>query len=256
MAQLTMATPTAVRREESFASDRRQVGLAATPRHVALVPDGNRRWAHQRGLSTLEGHRAGARAIDRFIDVCRARGIEFVTVWPLTLRNLERRSADEVRNLLALLYRYVLDHRDFYLAERIRFRVIGNLERLRPTYAALVDTLQSLQEETGHHDGMTLSWALSYGGRDEIIRAVRRLIESGVPPHVVDEAMFAHHLDTAGQPDPELFLRTGGDRRLSGFLAYQAEYAELRFTQTLMPDLEAAEVEQVLDSFATRRYSQ
>jgi undecaprenyl diphosphate synthase len=253
MTQLTMAT--AVLREEPSAPHHAQHGLATTPRHVALIPDGNRRWAHQRGLPALEGHRAGARAIDRFMDICQAWGIEFVTIWPLSPRT-RYRPADQIRALEAVLRQYIADHRDLYLARRIRFRVIGDLERVRPASPALVETMLSFQAETAHHDGMTLSWALNYGGRDEVIRAVRRLIESGVPARAVDEAMFARHLDAADQPDPDLVLRTGGDRRLSGFMPYQTEYAELRFTQTLLPDLQAAEVEEVLESFAERRYSQ
>jgi undecaprenyl diphosphate synthase len=224
-------------------------------RHVALIPDGNRRWARQRGLPAIEGHRAGGYALDRFIDVCHAGGIKFLTVWPLSPRNLDR-PPDEILSLFAVMHRYLLERRDFYRAHRMRFTVIGDLEPLQHQCTALIDLIRSIQAETASYDAMTLTMAFNYNGRDEIVRATRRLIEHGVPAHAIDQAAFARHLDTGDQPDPEIILRTGGDCRLSGFLPYQAQYAELCFTPTLMPDLEAAEVNALLASFAARRYSQ
>lgn len=195
-------------------------------------------------------------AIDRFIDVCRARRIAFVTIWPISARNLQGRKPDEVRHLFGLLNAYFLTHRSFYQANRIRLRVIGDFERLDGICGDLIDTLGTLQAETATYLDMTLTVALNYSGRDEIVRAAQRMIHAGVPAETVDEALFARHLDTAEHPDPDLILRTGGDSRLSGFLPYQAEYAELRFTDTLMPDLEPAEVEALLASYSARRHSQ
>lgn len=225
------------------------------PRHVGLIPDGNRRWACQHGVSTIEGHRAGSRAIDRFIEICRARGIAFVTIWPFSQRNMGR-TRDEVGGLLALLGDYIAARRSVYRAHRIRFRMIGDVEGLRDSHSSLIDTLMAVQAETASHDAITLTMALNYGGRDKIVRAAQRLIQAGVAADALDETLFARHLDAADQPPPDLILRTGGDRRLSGFLTFQAEYAELRFTSTLLPDLEDAEIEALLTSHGQRRYSQ
>ena len=220
--------------------------------HLAVIMDGNGRWAEKRHLPRLMGHRAGAEALDRCLHFCKAAGIRYLTVYAFSTENWKR-SAEEVGGLMKLLSTYIHTKEKELIANGIRFRVIGRRtdlsEKLRGEIAAL--------EEKTKDGAFTLVVALSYGGRDEIVRAAKnfnaeaqRRREHG--ESVEDEAVFSSCLDTAGIPDPDLIVRTSGELRISNFLLWQAAYAEFYFTDVLWPDFDQAEFDKALESYAKR----
>lgn len=212
----------------------------SAPRHVAVIMDGNGRWAKAKGLPRLMGHRAGADALDRVMHYCRDAGVEFLTVYAFSTENWKR-STEEVSGLMKLLSSFIHKKEKELVGNDIRFRVIGRRtdlsEKLQKEIAAL--------EEKTSGGSFTLVVALSYGGRDEIIRAAAKF-QGGT------EEDFSALLDTAGMPDPDLLIRTSGELRLSNFLLWQAAYAEFYFTDVLWPDFGREEFDKALASFATR----
>ena len=216
--------------------------------HLAVIMDGNGRWAEKRHLPRLMGHRAGAEALDRCLHFCKAAGIRYLTVYAFSTENWKR-SAEEVGGLMKLLSTYIHTKEKELIANGIRFRVIGRRtdlsEKLRGEIAAL--------EEKTKDGAFTLVVALSYGGRDEIVRAAakwaRDAAADGAP---LTEAEFARFLDTADIPDPDLIIRTSGEQRTSNFLLWQSAYAEYYFTDTLWPDFDQAEFDKALESYAKR----
>jgi len=220
--------------------------------HLAVIMDGNGRWAEKRHLPRLAGHRAGAESLDRTMHWCKEAGIKYLTVYAFSTENWKR-SAEEVGGLMKLLSTYIHTKEKELIANGIRFRVIGRRtdlsEKLRGEIAAL--------EEKTKDGEFTLVVALSYGGRDEIVRAAKnfnaeaqRRREHG--ESVEDEAVFSSCLDTAGIPDPDLIVRTSGELRLSNFLLWQAAYAEFYFTDVLWPDFDKQEFDKALASFSKR----
>ena len=212
--------------------------------HLAVIMDGNGRWAEKRHLPRLMGHRAGAEALDRCLHFCKAAGIRYLTVYAFSTENWKR-SAEEVGGLMKLLSTYIHTKEKELIANGIRFRVIGRRtdlsEKLRGEIAA--------REEKTKDGAVTLVVALSYGGRDEIVRAAAKWAAAGGEP---TEAAFAAFLDTAGIPDPDLIIRTSGEQRTSNFLLWQSAYAEYYFTDTLWPDFDQAEFDKALESYAKR----
>lgn len=216
--------------------------------HLAVIMDGNGRWAEKRHLPRLMGHRAGAEALDRCLHFCKAAGIRYLTVYAFSTENWKR-SAEEVGGLLKLLSTYIHTKEKELIANGIRFRVIGRRtdlsEKLRGEIAAL--------EEKTKDGAFTLVVALSYGGRDEIVRAAakwaRDAAADGAP---LTEAEFARFLDTADIPDPDLIIRTSGEQRTSNFLLWQSAYAEYYFTETLWPDFDQAAFDKALAAYAGR----
>ena len=205
-------------------------------RHVAIIMDGNGRWAQARGLPRLEGHRGGARAVQRIITHCRESGLQFLTLYAFSMENWSR-PRHEVEGLMRLLVRF-LTERGRELAENgIQLRTIGDIGRLPRRARNLIDRVISSTREL---DGMRLSLALSYGGRDEIVRAARRLVNRAIGGELdagaVDEDLLADELDTLDTPPVDLVIRSGGERRLSNFLLWQSAYAELYFTDRPWPD--------------------
>ncbi len=216
--------------------------------HLAVIMDGNGRWAEKRHLPRLMGHRAGAEALDRCLHFCKAAGIRYLTVYAFSTENWKR-SAEEVGGLMKLLSTYIHTKEKELIANGIRFRVIGRRtdlsEKLRGEIAAL--------EEKTKDGAFTLVVALSYGGRDEIVRAAakwaRDAAADGAP---LTEAEFARFLDTADIPDPDLIIRTSGEQRTSNFLLWQSAYAEYYFTETLWPDFDQAAFDKALAAYAGR----
>ena len=216
--------------------------------HLAVIMDGNGRWAEKRHLPRLMGHRAGAEALDRCLHFCKAAGIRYLTVYAFSTENWKR-SAEEVGGLMKLLSTYIHTKEKELIANGIRFRVIGRRtdlsEKLRGEIAAL--------EEKTKDGAFTLVVALSYGGRDEIVRAAakwaRDAATDGAP---LTEAEFARFLDTADIPDPDLIIRTSGEQRTSNFLLWQSAYAEYYFTETLWPDFDQAAFDKALAAYAGR----
>ena len=210
----------------------RQVNYEQLPAHVAIIMDGNGRWAAQRHLPRVEGHRAGIDSVRDVVETSARLGIEVLTLYAFSVENWKR-PRTEVNMLMMLLKRYIRLELGTLLKNNIRFRVIGRIEELAP------DVQKELEigiRKTEGNTGMLFNIALNYGGRAEIVDAARRAIAAGVDPSTLDESRFAEFLYTAGQPDPDLLIRTSGEMRVSNFLLWQIAYAEIWVTDTLWPD--------------------
>lgn len=222
------------------------------PRHVALIMDGNGRWAKARGLPRIAGHRAGAKAVRRCIEAAIDQGVEWLTLFAFSSENW-RRPEGEVMDLTALLRQYLRSEVSELLKNGVRFRVIGDRSRFS---ADLRDELEAAERRTKDCQRLTLVLALSYGGRAEILMAAKAMAEAAgrgaVDPVTLDEDGFAGFLSTAGMPDPDLLIRTSGECRLSNFLLWQCAYAELVFLDVLWPDFDATHFAAALAEFARR----
>jgi undecaprenyl diphosphate synthase len=210
----------------------RQVNFDQLPAHVAIIMDGNGRWASQRHLPRVEGHRAGIDSVRDVVETSARLGIDVLTLYAFSMENWKRPRA-EVNMLMLLLKRYIRLELPTLLKNNIRFRVIGRSEELS------VDVQHELDlgiAKTAANTGMLFNIALNYGGRAEIVDAARRAIASGMSPDDLDERRFGDFLYTAGQPDPDLLIRTSGEMRVSNFLLWQIAYAEIWVTDTLWPD--------------------
>ncbi len=219
------------------------------PRHVAIIMDGNGRWAQLRGLPRLAGHRAGVQNIRRVVEACAKHGIGTLTLYAFSTENWGRPPA-EVHGLLGLLEE-ALDRETAHLhANGVRVRHLGELDSLPES---LVHGIQRALALTADNRRMTLNVAFNYGGRAEIVRAVRKLVAAGVPPEQIDEETFTRYLDTAGQPDPDLIIRTAGEMRVSNFLIWQSAYAEYYSTPVFWPDFDEEELLKALAAFSQRK---
>jgi undecaprenyl diphosphate synthase len=210
----------------------REVHFESLPGHIAIIMDGNGRWAAQRHLPRVEGHRAGIESVRDVVETSARLGIGALTLYAFSVENWKR-PATEVSALMTLLKRYLRLELNAINRNNIRFQVIGRTDELAR------DVLQELdagQAATARNTGMLFNIALNYGGRAEIVDAARRAIEAGVRPSELDERKFAEFLYTAGQPDPDLLIRTSGEMRVSNFLLWQIAYAEIWVTDTLWPD--------------------
>jgi len=210
----------------------RQIALDRLPVHVAIIMDGNGRWAAQRHLPRVEGHRAGIDAVRDTVETAARLGIRVLTLYAFSVENWKRPRA-EVTTLMLLLKRYLRSELNTLLRNDIRFNVIGRMHELG---SDVQDELQLAMTRTRENGGMLFNLALNYGGRAEIVDAARRAIASGVAPGELDESRFASFLYTAGQPDPDLLIRTSGEMRVSNYLLWQIAYAEIYVTDTLWPD--------------------
>jgi undecaprenyl diphosphate synthase len=210
----------------------RQVDFARLPRHIAVIMDGNGRWAAQRHLPRVEGHRAGIESVRDIVESSARLDIQVLTLYAFSVENWKR-PVTEVSTLMMLLKRYLRLELNTLLRNNIRFRVIGRASELAPDIRS---ELADAEAKTAGNTGMLFNIALNYGGRAEIVEAARRLLEGGVAPEELDEQRFAGFLYTAGQPDPDLLIRTSGEMRVSNFLLWQIAYAEIWVTETLWPD--------------------
>ena len=215
--------------EEALA---RQVMQDRLPRHVAIIMDGNGRWAGQRHLPRVEGHRAGIDAVRDAVETSARLGLDVLTLYAFSVENWKRPPA-EVSTLMMLLKRYLRSELSTLLRNNIRFNVIGRIEALSTD---VQDELRDAERKTASNSGLLFNIALNYGGRTEIVDAARRAMASGLKPEDLDEARFGAFLYTAGQPDPDLLIRTSGEMRVSNFLLWQIAYAEIWVTETLWPD--------------------
>jgi len=222
------------------------------PRHIAIIMDGNGRWARQRGLPRWEGHRAGAEAVRRALRACQAHGVEALTLFSFSSENW-RRPPEEIDALMTLLCESLRAERDQLIEHDIRLKQIGRLDGLPE---AARRELQETIDATAACAGATLCLALNYGSRDEIIRAARSLATDAaagtIDPASIDEAAFAARLDTAGLPDPDLLIRTGGEMRVSNFLLWQISYAEFFVSPTLWPDFSERDIDEAIAAYARR----
>jgi undecaprenyl diphosphate synthase len=215
--------------EEALA---RQVNFDRLPQHIAVIMDGNGRWAAQRHLPRVEGHRAGIDSVRDIVESSARLGIKVLTLYAFSVENWKR-PITEVSTLMSLLKRYLRLELNTLLRNDIRFSVIGRAEELAPDVQR---ELKMAEEQTARNGGMQFNIALNYGGRAEIVEAARRAIASGIKPADLDEQRFSDFLYTAGQPDPDLLIRTSGEMRISNFLLWQIAYAEIWVTDTLWPD--------------------
>ena len=210
----------------------RHVAYDRLPAHVAIIMDGNGRWAAQRHLPRVEGHRAGIEAVRDTVECAARLGIQVLTLYAFSVENWKR-PVTEVSTLMMLLKRYLRSELGTLLRNEIRFRVIGRIDELAPD---IKSELNEAIARTSGNRGMLFNIALNYGGRAEIVDAARRAIEAGVRAEDLDESRFASFLYTAGQPDPDLMIRTSGEMRVSNYLLWQIAYAEIYVTDTLWPD--------------------
>ena len=232
-----------------------QAGQAQSlPRHIAIIMDGNGRWATKRGLPRTAGHKAGAEAFRRIATYCKNIGVEYLTVYAFSTENWKR-SADEVGAIMGLLKRYLLEAVDTMAKDHIRLRFFGDMGPIAPELQALAHKTDEISDQLAPGD-FQANICLNYGGRDEILRAVRQFTqdcaEGKSKPDELDDALFSTYMDSAGIPDPELIIRPSGELRLSNFLLWQCAYSEFYFTDVLWPDFDEAELDKAIDSYRTR----
>ena len=222
------------------------------PQHIAVIMDGNGRWAKERGLSRSEGHLAGVDAVRTLVEECRSRGVSYVTVYAFSKENWQR-PEKEVTFLFDLFLRFIRQELPELMKQDIRLAFIGDRKDLPFTVRQALDYAL---RKTASNRSMTFTLAISYSGREEILNAARRALAAGVDPESLDEQAFRAFLYAPDMPDPDLVIRTSGEERLSNFLLFQSAYAELYFSPVLWPDFNAQELQKALDSYAgrTRRF--
>lgn len=220
----------------------------AVPQHVAIVMDGNGRWAKRRLMPRAAGHKQGVEALIRVVRACVERGIAHLTVFAFSSENWKRPS-EEVSGLMSLVLSTVQKHVGRLAQEGVRIRIVGDRARVSDKVRA---AWEEAEQRTAHNDRLVLSVAFNYGGRWDIVQACQRLVQTGIAAEQIDESCLSRHMSLAHSPDPDLFIRTGGELRLSNFLLWQAAYAELYFTECLWPDFDAAELDRALQAFARR----
>jgi undecaprenyl diphosphate synthase len=224
------------------------IPLEKFPQHVAMIMDGNGRWALQRGLPRLAGHKAGTENLRRVIRASVEFGVKYLTIYAFSTENWGR-PPEEVKGLMYILEDVIDRELNELNKEGVQLRHIGRLERLAPSLQKKV--LDAI-EVTRNNDRLILNIAFNYGGRDEIVQAIQRIMKDGVPPEKVTDEMVSKYLYTAGVPDPDLIIRTSGELRVSNFLIWQAAYSEWYVTPTFWPDFNKEEYRQALESFAHR----
>ncbi len=230
-------------------SDKQGLSLPKIPRHVAIIMDGNGRWARERGLPRLAGHRAGTENLRRIIEACVEFGIQYLTIYAFSTENWAR-PRDEVEGLMDIMEE-VIDREVPKLHEQgVQIRHLGKMEGIRPE---LQKKLREAVELTRNNTRLVLNVALNYGGRDEIVQAIRKMMRDGLSPEEVTEERVAQYLYTAGLPDPDLIIRTSGEYRMSNFLLWQSAYAEWYFTPVYWPDFDKEELRKALEEYARRR---
>jgi len=223
--------------------------IDSLPQHVAIITDGNGRWARQHGLPRVAGHWEGATNAHRVVEILFDRGIKYVTLYVFSTENWNR-SKEEVEGIFQILMDRIDEEVEFAQRKKIRICHLGKLDGLPPELRNKINHAVGL---TKSNKAMTVSLALNYGGRDEIVGAVQRLLRDGISAGNVDEALFRRYLSTAGMPDPDLIIRTGGEMRLSNFLLWQAAYAEFYSTPVLWPDFNCDEIDKAFIAYRERR---
>ncbi len=219
------------------------------PRHIAVIMDGNGRWAKARGLSRSEGHKAGTEAAKNIVTQCREIGIKHLTLYTFSKENWAR-PKDEISTLFDLLTVFLKKELSSLRKQDIRLKILGELSEfpfgVRQVVAHTI-------KKTEHCSSMTLNLALNYSGRDELVRACKKMIAQGISEDQITEESMSDYLYTAGQPDPDLIIRTSGEQRLSNYLLYQAAYSELYFTDVFWPDFTPDELDKALADYAGRQ---
>lgn len=232
----------------SSVSSARTNAPAVLPRHVAIVMDGNGRWASKRFMPRFVGHKQGVDALVRTVRACADRGIGYLTVFAFSSENWKR-PEEEVSGLMGLVLVAVSKYLGKLATEGVRIRIVGDRNAVSDKVRAAWEEAES---RTAHNTRITLSVAFNYGGRWDVVQACRRAIAEGVPAEELSEERLNRYMALAHAPDPDLFIRTGGELRISNFLLWQAAYSELHFTDCLWPDFDEAELDRALNCFAAR----
>jgi undecaprenyl diphosphate synthase len=220
------------------------------PKHIVLFPDGNRRWAREQGLPTLDGHKKGYEKLKNLCDWCESKGIEILTAFGFSTENWNR-SPEEVAYLMKLLENTLLMFKNDQdlVKKEVKVKVIGQKERLPET---LQKTILEIEKFTENNKKFQLNLAVSYGGKWDILNAVKKIVEQGIEPGKIDEKLFESYLSTAGLPNPDLIIRAGGEMRLSNFVLWQSAYSELYFSPKYWPDFTEQDLDLALQEFDRR----
>lgn len=222
------------------------------PKHIAIIMDGNRRWAKEKGIETRLGHKEGAETLKRIAKYANEIGIKYLTVYAFSTENWKR-TKEEVGALMKLLEMYVADFLNDKELENIKINVLGDISKLEP---GLQKSIQKALDRTKDYTGLTLNVAFNYGGRDEITKAMKNIatrVQNGdIIPEEIDEQLITNNLHTAGQPEPDLLIRTGGEQRISNFLLWQLAYTEFLFINKYWPDFTDEDLDEAIKVFESR----
>lgn len=218
------------------------------PAHIGIIMDGNGRWAKQRGFPRSNGHLEGLKATKRVVKAATELGVRFLTLYAFSTENWKR-SSEEVGFLMGLINKYLIAELDFFRENKIRIRHSGDLDGLPQN---VVSGLKEVIADTARYEGLTVSLAINYGGRDEIVRAVRKAISDGITAEALSEKSISDRLDNPDIPDPDLIIRTASEQRTSNFLLWEAAYAEFYFSDKLWPDWDKSDLSIALDQYARR----
>ena len=222
---------------------------AGVPKHIVIIPDGNRRWAKKHGLAPVEGHKKGLDTAFRIVKASKDLGVKVLTLWSFSTENWSR-PRTEVHYLMRIYQIFFKKHVKELIAEGVRFKWLGRRDRVPKTLKTL---LEKIEQETAKNKNYILNICLDYGGRDEIVRAVRKIMARKIKPAQVTESLIDQNLDTAGEPEPDLLIRTSGEKRISGMMPWQTAYTEFYFSKLFFPDFSLAELKKAINDFALRQ---
>jgi undecaprenyl diphosphate synthase len=227
-----------------------KLDMKRIPKHIGIIMDGNRRWSVKRGLTVVQGHEAGVKALERIINHCFDLGLKTLTIYALSTENWRKRAKKEVGGIFDLLIKLVEEKKEEYKKKGIKLAVLGNFQAFPKK---VVRAIKGMLKIVKTHERLKVNVALNYGSRDEIIKAVQQIIKEKIPPEKINEKIFSKFLYTNGEPDPDLLIRTGGEIRLSNFLLWQLSYSELYFTNILWPDFTPAELDKTIAEYQKRQ---
>lgn len=219
------------------------------PKHVVIIPDGNRRWAKKHGLQPIEGHRRGLDAAMKVVNGSRSLGVHVLTLWGFSTENWER-SRGEVGYLMNIYATFFRKHTKELVKEGVRFHWLGRRDRVP---ARLKEVLEKVEKATAKNTQYVLNICIDYGGHDEIVRAFKKLVKKGIKPSAINEDLITANLETAGMPNPDLLIRTSGEMRTSGIMPWQTSYTELFFSKLLFPDFSMIELKRAIADFGRRQ---
>jgi len=220
------------------------------PQHIGIIMDGNRRWAEKKGLTVNEGHEAGAKNLEKIINHCLELEVKTLTVYALSTENWRKRTKKEVKGIFDLILRVAKEKKKEYEARGVKLAVLGEFQAFPRKVARAIREILNIVKT---HERLKVNLALNYGGRDEILNAVRKIIQEKIPLKKLNEKTFSHFLYTNGEPDPDLIIRTAGEVRVSNFLLWQMSYSELYFTNTLWPDFDEKELDKAIVEYQRRQ---
>lgn len=227
-----------------------KLDMEKIPQHIGIIMDGNRRWAEKRGLTINEGHEAGAKNLERIVNHCLDLGIKVLTVYALSTENWRKRTKREVKGIFNLILRVAKEKKKEYQAKGVKLAVLGEFQAFPRKVARAIGEILNIVKS---HERLKVNLALNYGSRDEILKAVKKVIKEKIPPRKLNERTFSKFLYTNGEPDPDLIIRTAGELRVSNFLLWQMSYSELYFTDTLWPDFDEKELDKAIVEYQKRK---